>query len=75
MAQDNSIHNNIALKQSESISSKNGNIKFKKLVPDNNIGMGIYNKVLTKSLEDLDIYNIDLTGSYGSDKSSIIQSF
>jgi hypothetical protein len=36
---------------------------------------GVYSEALLFAMEDPDVSNIALTGPYGSDKSSIIQSF
>ncbi|MCG6836831.1 hypothetical protein LC668_09695 (plasmid) [Fusobacterium vincentii] len=54
---------------------KNKNITFYDLTPTDNIELDIYEKAINFSLENNKILNIAISGSYGSGKSSLLESY
>ena len=54
---------------------KNENITFYDLTPTDNIELDIYEKAINFSLENNKILNIAISGSYGSGKSSLLESY
>lgn len=51
------------------------NPKFKKLTPYNEMNLGIYEQALDFALQDAEIRNIALSGSYGAGKSSVLETY
>lgn len=49
--------------------------KFKKLTPERNIDLGIYEDALNYALSEEDVRNIAVSGAYGAGKSSVIESY
>ena len=54
---------------------ENENITFYDLTPTDNIELDIYEKAINFSLENNKILNIAISGSYGSGKSSLLESY
>ena len=54
---------------------KNENITFYDLTPTDNIELDIYEKAINFSLENNKIFNVAISGSYGSGKSSLLESY
>ena len=54
---------------------KNKVLNFKKLTPTNDADISIYKEAIDYSFENDDINNIAVSGSYGSGKSSIFESY
>lgn len=50
-------------------------LNFKKLTPTNNADISIYKEAIDYSFENDDINNIAVSGSYGSGKSSVFESY
>lgn len=51
------------------------NPKFKKLTPYHEMNLGIYEQALDFALQDAEIRNIALSGSYGAGKSSVLETY
>jgi len=54
---------------------ENKNITFYDLTPTDDIELDIYEKAINFSLENNKIFNIAISGSYGSGKSSLLESY
>ena len=53
----------------------NNDILFKKLTPLNNANISVYEKAINFVFDNPDVKNVAISGSYGSGKSSILESY
>lgn len=59
----------------KSCAAKAAQSKFANLAPITNVNLEMYEDILDQSFADKNIHNIALSGSYGSGKSSVIQTY